>query len=77
MLTIKIHNDGTGNIETGNYDYEVLINDKVIESGRVENHNRYDGWINLVVMLVIDAHEKFNVRKNKALESLIRGDWYK
>jgi hypothetical protein len=48
MLSIHIHNDGTGVNGNANYDYKVFINDEVIASGRVEGHRRSDGWANLL-----------------------------
>ena len=48
MLTITFHNDGTGSVEVGNYDYCVYVNDMIIQSGRVEGHNRREGWKELV-----------------------------
>jgi hypothetical protein len=48
MLIITLHNDGTGDLHYGNYDYEVFVNQKKISSGRVENHNRKIGWEALV-----------------------------
>lgn len=35
MLIIHIHNDGTGDITTGNYEYSVYINRTPIAHGRV------------------------------------------
>jgi hypothetical protein len=52
MLIIKIVNDGTGTRRIGNYRYQVLINDTVIESGTVKEHHREDGWQVLVDRLV-------------------------
>ena len=40
MLTVKIINDGTGDITVGHYNYEVAINNTVLYSGRVENFKR-------------------------------------
>ena len=52
MLIIKIQNDGTGTPEIGNYRYQVMINDAVIESGEVKKHNRKEGWRGLLLNLV-------------------------
>ena len=61
MLIVKIVNDGTGTVETGNYRYQVMVNDTVIESGEVKDHNRKDGWRILLQMIVDkpdnDLHE--------------------
>lgn len=54
MLIIRIHNDGTGDVKIGNYDYEVLINHDVIARGRVEGYHRGDGWQELVKLMVLD-----------------------
>ena len=51
MLTLKIHNDGTGNKLKGNYDYSVFVNYEKIAEGRVENHNRLSGWEGLICQL--------------------------
>jgi len=48
MMHIKLHNDGTGDKATGNYDVEVLINNAIVWRGRVEGHNRATGWRQLV-----------------------------
>ncbi len=55
MLIIKIVNDGTGTVEVGNYRYQVLVNDTVIESGDVKGHYRKKGWRNLVSMLLVES----------------------
>lgn len=52
MLIIKIQNDGTGNVKVGNYRYQVLVNDTVIESGEVKGHKRNEGWRGLLLELV-------------------------
>ena len=62
MITIKIVNDGTGDIETGNYRYQVLVNQDVIDSGLLENHKRRDGWRQLVAKLLIHSLEEDNRR---------------
>ena len=60
MLIITLHNDGTGDTKTGNYDYEVFINTRRIAKGRVENYERELGWHGLVSALenvMFDAEE--------------------
>lgn len=52
MLIIKIQNDGTGTEKAGNYRYQVLINQTVIESGEVKGHKRKEGWRRLLLDLV-------------------------
>ncbi len=56
MLIIKIQNDGTGTEKIGNYRYQVLINQTVIESGEVKEHVRSKGWQNLLDMLVNESY---------------------
>lgn len=51
MLIIKIHNDGTGTDQIGNYDWTALINWKVIGQGRVENFERERGWQELLKII--------------------------
>ena len=48
MLTIRITNDGEGTNESANYRYFVFINQKEIERGEIQGHNRKDGWAALV-----------------------------
>lgn len=59
MLILKIVNDATGTNTDANYRYQVLVNDTVIESGKVSGHDRRKGWRNLVEMLV-DKSRKEN-----------------
>lgn len=58
MLIIRIHNDGTGDTATGNYDYSVSVNTRIIAEGRIEGHCRADGWKTLVQKLVDDDNNK-------------------
>lgn len=46
MLIVLVHNDGTGNVKIANY--EVWINNEVIERGRIQGHDRKDGWQALI-----------------------------
>ena len=55
MLIIKIQNDGTGTVEVGNYRYQVMVNDTVIESGDVKGHKRKKGWQQLLLDLVCES----------------------
>ena len=48
MLIITFHNDGTGDVTEGNYNYEVYINKELIGLGRLEKHNRLEGWEGLI-----------------------------
>jgi hypothetical protein len=47
-LILVFHNDGTGLDHDANYNVEIRINDRVIESGRLEHHVRSQGWAALV-----------------------------
>ena len=49
MLIVTIQNDGSGDIDTGNYDCKVYVNKCLIASGRVEDHKRADGWRDLLI----------------------------
>jgi hypothetical protein len=64
MLTINIHNDGTGTDTSANYTYVVRVNDEVIETGSIFKHNRSDGWRQLVRELVSCADCKAPLDKN-------------
>jgi hypothetical protein len=48
MLIITFHNDGTGNKTVGNYDVKVYINREELWAGRIEGHERKNGWQGLV-----------------------------
>ncbi len=52
MLTIHIHNDGTGSDDSANYDFSVLVNGREIDSGRITGHNRKDDWKTLLIELL-------------------------
>ena len=61
-------NDSTGTPSVGNYRYQVMINDTVIESGAVKGHKRKQGWRGLLLDLVDQSSKS-------ELESLIfKGD---
>ena len=55
MLIIKIQNDGTGTVDVGNYRYQVMVNDTVIESGEVKGHKRKDSWRSLMLLILIHS----------------------
>jgi len=62
MLIIKIHNDGTGDERIGSYDWEVWINQDMIDKGRVEKHYRMDGWEQLLRRIAsVSEDAKYNV----------------
>jgi len=52
MLVIKIVNDSTGDVKTGNYRYQVMMNQTIIESGSIKGHKRKEGWRGLLLQLV-------------------------
>lgn len=52
MLTIRITNDKTGTDEAANYRYLVSTNLSLLAHGRIEGHNRADGWRALVREMV-------------------------
>ncbi len=54
MLIIAFHNDGTGNNRIANYDYTVYVNTSIIDSGRIEKHDRTCGWEGLLRDLLDD-----------------------
>ena len=62
MLVITFHNDGTGNEEIGNYNWEVYLNRKLLDRGELKNHNRSDGWKGLV-KLFVKKNFKSSMRK--------------
>ena len=57
MLIITFQNMVTEN-DVADYDWRVYINSVEIESGRLYGHNREDGWVELVKMLVAQQNEK-------------------
>ena len=66
-LYVKIINDGTGNDQIANYDYKILINDRIIESGRIEHYYRAKSAVQLVKEVALDADIK---RLGKILKTL-------
>jgi hypothetical protein len=71
MLTIIIHNDGTGTNESANYDYQVKINSELIASGEIVGHNRDDGWENLVEMVLWEEFRKKGYDATPTLKKVI------
>jgi len=67
-LYVDIINDGTGNNQIANYDYKILINDKIIESGRIEHYYRAKGAVQLVKEVALDADRKHLDKIVKTLE---------
>ena len=58
MLIILIHNEGTGTDESANYTYEVRVNELTIARGEILGHNRWNGWKNLLQMLLEDQKDE-------------------
>jgi len=56
MLIVKIQNDGTGTVDIGNYRYQVMVNETVIESGDIKGHFRRKGWRHLLLDLVRNSN---------------------
>ena len=54
MLIIRIINDTTGPDDAANYDYVVHVNRTELARGRVTNHDRADGWRELVKRVAED-----------------------
>lgn len=71
MLIIHIHNDGTGDIDTGNYEYSVYINRTPIAHGYIEGHSRADGWEPLAIKVAEHARWIRNERLEKRLKSKV------
>ncbi len=57
-LIVVFHNDSTEEGETGNYNVMTYVNERKIWSGRVEGHDRRDGWKELFLMLADQFDEK-------------------
>jgi len=57
MLIITFQNMVTKN-DVADYDWRVYINGTEIEFGRLCGHNREDGWVELVKMLVTQQNKK-------------------
>lgn len=51
-LIIVLHNQGIDDTNISDYNYEVRINERIIESGHIAGHDRAKGWRPLVEMLV-------------------------
>lgn len=55
MLTLQILNDTTGDNDTANYTYRVMVNTREVASGRVKGHRRADDWWKLVRLVIEDG----------------------
>lgn len=65
MLILYIHNDGTGTVKTGNYEYSVCINQTYIDGGICKGHQRDLGWEHLVIKLAQESLEGRTKRKER------------
>lgn len=57
MLTIQIINDGTGD-RFGSYDYDVLVDGRIIAQGHVTGHDRLKGWPDLIHLIGNDGNAR-------------------
>jgi hypothetical protein len=57
MLIILCQNDGTGETNMANYYCQVRVNETVIASGRVENHDRATGWRSLIEKVIKETKD--------------------
>jgi hypothetical protein len=73
MLTIQIHNvTQPRNDKDSNYTYDVYVNQDVIASGMVFGHDRSEGWINLVEMVLDHEKRIFNMKVMEAIKKGFR-----
>lgn len=54
-LYVVFTNDGKGTQESSNYTVRTYINDKKIWQGRVEGHDRSNGWMVLLQKFLTDG----------------------
>ena len=71
MLIITIHNDSSGDIKTGNYNYKVFINKELLEEGRIEKHNRSLGYQELISRVAKETKKKQKEVLRELLENNI------
>ena len=55
MLSITFLNDKTGTEDVANYEVTVWVNRDVVARGRVEGHQRAEGWQALVARYLSEA----------------------
>ena len=60
MLWLEIVNDGTGDVNFGNYNFKVGVNNKILEVGRVEGFNRHWGYNSLIKTVTEIIEDKQN-----------------
>ena len=76
MLIITIHNDSSGDIKTGNYNYKVFINKELLEEGRIEKHNRSLGYQELIRRVAKETKKKQDADIKKLIE-IVEERWPK
>ena len=57
MFIVYVHNDGLGSDVSASYDVEVRINRNPLWRGKVNGHNRKDGWPALLKTIGIIAEQ--------------------
>ena len=68
MLIITFHNDSSGDLAVGNYNVGVYINRTKLYDGRIEGHDRMEGWEKLVTDWVEQLNEEKKAWVNKIKE---------
>lgn len=58
MLVIKIINETANDNNIADYQYTVMVNDTIIDFGKIYNHNRNNGWRKLVEMIIEDSRKQ-------------------
>jgi hypothetical protein len=69
MLHIHIHNIGTENTAVGNYEYEVFVNRKEIDKGKILGHSRGD-YRDLIIQWAKQLEEEKLVEITKTINEL-------
>jgi hypothetical protein len=64
MLIVLAHNDGTGSNESANYNVEVRINEGTIWKGRIEGHDRSEGWTTLLYRIANAGKEADGIERS-------------
>jgi len=67
MLTIRITNDREGTNESASYHYFVFVNQKEIQRGGIQGHNRNDGWASLI-KAIAEKHLEADDRNKRIAE---------
>jgi hypothetical protein len=72
MLTIRFHNDGSGDDRVGNYDYTVDVNQHRVDIGRLEGHRRGD-WRRLIIQWANQLQDEMDEENAQELCQYIAG----